>query len=1164
MKNRSIFARRTLGLLLALALILTSGISGFATDRVVYDDYDVAEEANYFDDIVLDVDPDEALDEIIAERENEGLVGFEGEFALPEDAGEIVSVFVMFDSSPAAIQVIEAEQRGDRSLDVADAREVVEAEHEAFWDELEASDIPFGAYLEYTLAINAVQIEVPAGRVAELAAMDSVRAVYPFLDADRDFPEVELVQEAPRDAVTNDPRGNAEGRAIMRANEMHERGFTGAGIVVAIVDGGVDTRHPATWGTFITFQEQYNRMAPEHRHHLTAANNIGGNFYGRWFNGNNVTPEPRLWTGNHGTHVTGTVLGRDTGSPTQAILGVAPEAINFHYRVGNRIAAVEWVLRDAADLATMSMGHNNANTPVLLENIAYNTVLLTDPMFVWVNAMNNTGPFYYTGDTPDNSPMVLACANAWIHDFFNDERPTVVGTNTSSGRGPVAVAHTIRPDITAHGTLVLSSNALGTAAAVGGTPPAGLTTAQMLDRIPATATAAQREPLGRSTGTSMATPHVAGAVALLMEYDIYLNGQRTWTRAEIKSRLMHNATEFYTPFQTAFSTGGGFVDVIRAADAETAVTVNYDRVPTRGHGSPINMNSQANYTSASTLYWSHHTNNDFATGRVASFSFGGSNQPVANPYTRTLTGFVRNFADVERTYTIEAEFRHNAGDAATLTFSTATLTVPAGAELPFDATFNIDPALAARGFYEGRVVVTANDGETLRIPFAFTYRPVTIFTLAGGGTPAGALPRPALPEPIAITEVGRPVLSTNLETSVNRASGMLPLNFEHWAAFAGTLRVTDPGVTDTSVIANLGQFNMQFTPHVPVNMLPASVSNRMSPFDRSAQNDLNLAEGAYDLHFLTGNTTQANLPTIGWTTTPFFVDNTAPELDFVVERALNATTATVRGTVYDEWTTWAAYNGVTFPGNAKHDLPIVPDQSFNAVWISVDGAPSIRAEVDADGAFEAVVSGLLPFRPAEITVWAIDNFTLIPEVEIFRTGGTSGLPGNPGMGNVNSNNPAVGNTVLDFGAVARDYFRPGGLMGGFVTGPEGYVWSGLNMTEESVLALHTGEVADDDWFGFILPQAIRRNQPVAPELVLPAAGVENIHWTSSNPILARVNATTGQVTALQTSGQVTITAIATIPYVCSYECECDYDCDYECECPTTRTARYSVTVRLTP
>ena len=1128
MKNRSIFARRTLGLLLAIALILTSGISGFATERVTYDDYEV-EEANYFDDLIFDTDPDEALDAIIAERENEGMVGFEGEFALPEYEGEIVSVFVMFDSSPAAIQVIEAEQRGDRSLDVEDAREVVEAEHEAFWDELEASDIPFGDYLEYTLAINAVQLEVPAGRVAELAAMDSVRAVYPFMDADRELPEVEPVLEAPRDEETNDPRGNAEGRAIMRANEMHARGFTGEGIVVAIVDGGVDTRHPATWGTFITFEEQYNRMAPEHRPLLTEDNNIGGNFYGRWFNGTAVTPEPRNWGGNHGTHVTGTVLGRDTGHPTQAILGVAPGAINFHYRVGNRIAAVEWVLRDAADMATMSMGHNNANTPVLLENIAYNTVLLTDPMFVWVNAMNNTGPFYYTGDTPDNSPMVLACANAWIHDFFNDERPTVVGTNTSSGRGPVAVAHTIRPDITAHGTLVLSSNALGTAAAVGGAPPAGSTTAEAIARIPETATDAQREPLGRSTGTSMATPHVAGAVALLMEYDIYLHGERTWTRAEIKSRLMHNATEFYTPYQTAFSTGGGFVDVIRAADAQTAVTVNYDRVPTRGHASPINVNTQANYNSISTLYWSHlnpaEGESGFATGRVASFSFGGSNQPVADPLSRTLTGFIRNFAEVDRTYTIAAEFRHNAGEAGRIEFSTATLTVPAGAELPFDATFRIDADRAVRGFYEGRVVVTAADGETLRIPFAFTYDPVTIFTLGGGGTPAGAQPRPALPVPITITEVGRPVISTNATNHVNRASGMLPLNFEHWAAFAGTLRITDD--EGANAIANLSQFNMQFTPHVPFNLLPGSVSNRMSPLDRSAQDLTALTEGAYDLHFLTGNTNQANLPTIGWVSTPFFVDNTAPELEFDVEVAPNGN-ITISGTVYDEWATWAAENDVTFPGNEAFDLPVVPDQSFNAVWISLDGRPSIRADVDAEGAFEVVVHRPVSNRPLAITVWAIDNYTLIPDVEIFRTGGTSGLPANPGMGNVNSNNPEVGNTRLDFGAVARDYFLPGGLMGGFVRDEDfpGYVWSGLNMTERAVVRLPNGEIVEE-WFGFILPATIRRNQTVTPELILPA-GLEasDVRWTSSNPALARVNATTGAVTAVQASGIVTITAIS--------------------------------------
>ena len=1117
MKNRSIFARRTLGLLLAIALILTSGISGFATERVTYDEYDAIEEANYFDDIIMTIDEEEALLEGIAEREEEGMIGFEGRFALPEDDDEIVSVFALFDSAPAAIQVIEAERFEGRSLDVEDAREVVESEHEAFWDELLASDIPFGDYLEYTLALNAVQLELPAGRVAELAAFDSVRAIYPFVEQARELPEIEPELNARRDEVTGDPDGNAEGRALMRANEMHAKGFTGEGIVIAVVDGGVDPRHPAVRDTFITFEEQRARMHPDFAHLLTDANNIGGNFYGRWFNGNNVTPEPRIaaTAGNHGTHVTGTVMGRDTGS-ANGILGVAPGARNFHYRVGNFAAAAEFVLRDGPDMATMSWGDGGNNTPARLSTIANNNVGLTDPMFVWVNAMNNTGHFYYTGDSPDNSPMVLATANAQILNFHNDALPTLVATNNSSGRGPVAVSHSIRPDITAHGTSVLSSNALPAAA---GPLTPGVPTATLVAAMPDTLTLQQREPVGRSTGTSMATPHVAGAVALLMEYDIYLNGERTWTAAEIKSRLMHNAWEFYTPFQTAFSTGGGFVDVVAAAEAETALTVDYDRVVTRALHTPANVGSVANYTAHANHYWSHlnpaEGESGFATGRVASFSFGGSNQRVADPLTRTLTAFLRNFADVARTYTVAAEFRHNAGGAGELTFSATTITVPADGEVSFDATFRIDPDLAVRGFYEGRVVVTAADGETLRIPFAFTYQPPTAMTnsgnagVAGAGTPAGAEPRMPLPAPIEITEVARPVISTSTTTRVNRASGMLPLNFEHWQQFNSTIRITN-AETNANAVANLGQFNLNFVPVIPFNLLPASVPNRIAPLDRSAQNALSIAEGSYILNLLTGHTAQTapnNLAVLGWVSTPFFVDNTPPELDFDVAVAPNGN-ITISGTVYDEWATWAAENDVTFPGNAAFDLPVVPDQSFNAVWISLDGRPSIRADVDAEGAFEVVVHRPVSNRPLAVTVWAIDNYTLIPETEIFRATST--------------------NTTLDFGAVARDYFLPGGLMGGFVRDEDfpGYVWSGLNMTEQAVVRLPNGEIVEE-WFGFILPATIRRNQTVTPELILPA-GLEasDVRWTSSNPALARVNATTGAVTAVQASGIVTITAIS--------------------------------------
>ena len=1115
--------KRSLALLLALALILTS-FSALAFDRVAYDVPVDCEEANYFDGIIIDVeDIDAALAPGLAERENEGMVGFEGRFALPEDEDELVSVFVMFESAPAAIQVIEAERLEGRSLDREEAEAIVEAEHDAFWDEFLAADIPYGGVLEYRLALNAVQIEVPAGRVAELAAMDSVRAVYPFIQDERELPEAIPVYDPAGVRATNDPPGNAEGRAFMRANEMHERGFTGAGIVVAIVDGGVDSRHPALQGSFITFEEQYNRMRPEHRHLLTEANNIGGYFYGRWFSGNNVTPEPRV-SSNHGTHVSGTVLGRDTGT-YRGVLGVAPGAINFHYRVGNRIAAVEWVLIDRPDLATMSMGANNLNTPVNLENIAYNNALIQCDMLVWVNALNNTGPFFYTADVPDNSPLVFGIAGAGIGGHFGDE-PHRAALMTFSGRGPSGVSHTIRPDLTAHGQSVLSSGNLPAAA---GPFTPGVPTAELIDRIPATATHAQREPVNRGSGTSYATPHVAGAVALMMELDVYLNGERTWTRAEIKSRLMHTAnTDFESRYVSVFAMGGGFVDVIAAADVQTAVTVNYDRVPTRALNTPGNPTTPANYTTLSNHYWSHLTNGDFNIARVASFSFGGSNQPVADPYSRQLVAFIRNFTDVARQYTIESVFRFNAGDAATLTFSTPLMTIPAGAELPFIANFNIDPELAERGFYEGYVRVTRTpiagetEPEVLRVPFAFVFRPVRNFPLPGGalGTGLPEFARPPMPHPIRNLSLDRPVMNTNTTADsarVNRASSMIAMEYEHWQPLQSTVRIRN-AETGANVVANLNAFNILANqagwpfPGDNTRMAPPmyhGITLRNFVLDRQNQSgtNMNLAEGAYYLSMLLGGTNQAHIPDDAQVHLPFFVDNTPPEIsDVTVERVPGAPTATIRGTVYDEWATWANENGVTFPGNARHGLPELVDQSFNAVWISVNGLPSVRATVDADGAFEAQVTGLLPNRVTEVTVWAIDNYTLIPEQDAFRSGNAT----------VN----------LNWGAVARDYFLPGGLMDGFVSDAAfpGYVWSGINMTEDVILVLPSGEVVDEAFF-FTLPATLRRNHSVAPVLtVFPADANLTLRWTSSNPTLASVDPVTGVVTARAATGTVIITA----------------------------------------
>ena len=104
-----------------------------------------------------------------------------------------------------------------------------------------------------------------------------------------------------------------------------------------------------------------------------------------------------------------------------------------------------------------------------------------------------------------------------------------------SGRGPRYGDYAMKPDITAPGVDIVGARATGTTLG---------------------------EPVGRwytrATGTSMATPHVAGAAAIM--------AQRwpDWTPARIKAVLMGTADPH--PDLGVYDQGGGRLDIAHAID----------------------------------------------------------------------------------------------------------------------------------------------------------------------------------------------------------------------------------------------------------------------------------------------------------------------------------------------------------------------------------------------------------------------------------------------------------------------------------------------------------------------------------------------------------------------------------------------------------------------
>ncbi|WP_458463533.1 S8 family serine peptidase [Paenibacillus sp.] len=132
--------------------------------------------------------------------------------------------------------------------------------------------------------------------------------------------------------------------------------------------------------------------------------------------------------------------------------------------------------------------------------------------------------------------------------FSDFERAQTPGDEMypSSSRGPAKVTLDIKPDIVAPGTSILST-------------------------IPAYSKdepdADYAQAYDRKSGTSMATPHVAGLIALLIEK------HPDWTPFDIKVALMNNSKVLDTTMFDVFDQGAGRIQAVNTIDPAALVKV---------------------------------------------------------------------------------------------------------------------------------------------------------------------------------------------------------------------------------------------------------------------------------------------------------------------------------------------------------------------------------------------------------------------------------------------------------------------------------------------------------------------------------------------------------------------------------------------------------------
>ena len=392
--------------------------------------------------------------------------------------------------------------------------------------------------------VNAVWVKGDRALVMDLAARADVARIEGNPRIQNILPQPQPTQEAPQ---TIEP-----GISYSHAPQVWSLGFNGQGVVV----GGQDTGY--RWS--------HNALRPHYRGWNGSTANHDFNWHDSIHSGGGIcgpdSPVPCDDT-FHGTHTMGTAIGHDTENGGVNQVGMAPGAKWIGCRNMDVGAGTPTTYMECFEffLAPYPVGGNpGQGDPALAPDVTVNSWTCPPSegcspgtLLAAVQAQRAAG--IVSEMSAGNSGP--ACSTVQDPPAIYDEVFSTGALNTStdtlasfSSRGPVTVdgSNRIKPDISAPGTNTRSASNTG-------------------DNDYTTA-----------SGTSMAGPHVAGGIALLLSVDPSLIGNVD----EIEARM--GRTAFRLSTATCGSTpgvypnnlfGNGRLDALCAAhDVLSNVTIN--------------------------------------------------------------------------------------------------------------------------------------------------------------------------------------------------------------------------------------------------------------------------------------------------------------------------------------------------------------------------------------------------------------------------------------------------------------------------------------------------------------------------------------------------------------------------------------------------------------
>jgi len=365
----------------------------------------------------------------------------------------------------------------------------------------------------YTHVANGLAVVLPRDELARLAATPGVATVWP-----------NVTYHALRDTA---------GPQQIGADQLWGPNLetAGNGMKIGIIDDGLEADHPYFNPAGYTYPPGFPKGQTQYTTPKVIVQRTFAPVSPSYKNANTPFDPGQSF---HATHVAGIAAGDPTVVKGQTISGVAPKAYLGNYKAltiptpefgldGNSAeiaAAIDAAVADGMNVINLSLGEPEVDPrrDIVVQALDGAAAAGVVPVVAAGNDFDQFG--YGSVSSPGNAPGAITVAAVDASNRIAD----------FSSAGPTPVSLEMKPDVAAPGVDVLSS-------------------------LPKT-----QGTFGLLSGTSMATPHVAGAAALLKER------HPTWTVAQIKSALEQTGDPAHIAAGEALPLreGGGVVDLPRA------------------------------------------------------------------------------------------------------------------------------------------------------------------------------------------------------------------------------------------------------------------------------------------------------------------------------------------------------------------------------------------------------------------------------------------------------------------------------------------------------------------------------------------------------------------------------------------------------------------------